>query len=150
MTLISRTWLDGSIPVATPVVEGRVIRTEIWRDNSSMAIWNVHNFDLGEQQMKEIEGMAQCDVAEADTDPTRRSVVLAGDWNFCPTDEPGFDLKNAVGSFAVNSENNFQNAPAWKKILLPFTDIHAGYVTHWSEQRQSASRLDRVYAATPD
>ena len=113
-----------------------------------MVLWSVHNFDLGERQVKEIETMVQCDVTEAETDPTRRSVVLAGDWNFCPTDEPGFDLKNAVGSFAANSESNAQNAPAWKKILVPFTDIHADQVTHWSEQRQAASRLDRI-GSTP-
>ena len=101
MTLISRKWLDGCIPVATPVVEGRVIRTEIRRDGALERAQ-----DFGQRQMKEIETMVQCDVTEAETDPTRRSVVLAGDWNFCPTDEPGFDLKNAVGNLRPGLEED--------------------------------------------
>ena len=103
LTLISKKWLGDRIPLSSTIAEGRVFRTEIRSDTSSLVIYNIHNFDLELQQMKEIEHLVKRDTAEVNSDPTRRSVILAGDWNFCPDDEPGLDLKNAPDNFAAIS-----------------------------------------------
>ncbi len=34
-------------------------------------------------------------------------------------------------------------------VLAPLTDVHAEFLEYWSEQRQAASRIDRIYVSSP-
>ncbi len=150
LTLNSRKWLRDSNPLASEIVEGRVVRTTVKLESRTIVLWSVHNFDLTTEQVNEIAKMVESDEDAARCDPLRNTVVLASDVKFCPEGECGFDIENTAAGFATKAENHVrQNSQRWLASLAPFTDAHAWFLTHWFEQRQTASGFDGIYFSSP-
>ena len=58
-------------------------------------------------------------------------------------------MSSPDADFVVDATSRTQHATQWTQTLTPFTDINSGLMTHWHEQQQPASRIDRIYVATP-
>ncbi len=77
-------------------------------------------------------------------------LLIAGDWNFLADDEQRFSLKEADNGFVQAAAAPLhQHAAAWGRVLKGCADVHAGLLTHWSEQTLTASRTDRCLCSCP-
>ncbi len=114
----------------------------------TLVVYNIHSFALTAHDVNNIAKHIKEDLAAVERDPTLHNVIIAGDWNFCPEDEPGFDMSSPDTDFVVDTESRAQHATEWTHVLSPFTDINSGLRTHWHEQHHTASRIDRIYVAT--
>ena len=82
--------------------------------------------------------------------PLSAVVVIAGDWNFAADGDRSFAMADAEACFTSSAPpHKRQHAVPWSSVLAGCTDIHAKFMTHWSETFCSASRLDRVYVSLP-
>ena len=62
-------------------------------------------------------------------------MVTAGDWNFAAEGDRSFSIGNGETSFtSADSPHKRQHATAWNEVLTSCTDIHANFMTHWSEK----------------
>ena len=113
-------------------------------------MWNVHNQDLAADELQRTLASLKADLALATKAPLSAVVVIAGDWNFAADGDRSFAMADAEACFTSSAPpHKRQHAVPWSSALAGCTDIHANFMTHWSETFCSASRLDRVYVSLP-
>ncbi len=101
--------------------------------------------NLAPEQMNRIGERLRLDMNLAKAAPLEKTVLVAGDWNFCNGSETGFAADSAPDQFAASAAAPVgQMAVRWQLLLLELTNAHCSRLTHWSAQANAASRLDRV------
>jgi hypothetical protein len=151
-TQISKEWVkDARAFYHFVFAIGRASRVEVIDNDRKMVLWNIHNFDIPEIAMTAMTQAAHHDIDAAAQDPLRIGVFLGGDFNFLSPGERSFQPAAAAGTVdedaAVRGPRPGQRQLA--PVLAKLTDIASDLPTHYYSNRNSFSRLDRVYCSLP-
>ena len=79
-TLVSRKVARGCRFSHTEVVPGRVLRVSVVRDRSTMVLWNIHNFCLGDIEQNVIRPLFSAGSVAAAHEPLDFIVFAGGDF----------------------------------------------------------------------
>ena len=132
---------------------GRILRTQV---HSILAerrfcaiIWNVHNFDLGADQVQNATQALERDVHTSKTKEST-TVLAAGDWNFLA---PGEVMHSVVApsSSPPRADSLVKVRPfqsRWQAVLNKLLELDQPEMTHYNVSSLTVARIDRIYSST--
>ena len=149
---------DGSLlPLSsTPVVialnlvkvhvPGRCMSIRVWdsRGAKSCVVYNTHNFGLSGMEMSRIERALMTDMATIRIDMTNSSLILNGDFNLHPADEPKIkvDCPEVLGSFTCPTG---PLANRWYKMFDMMVEIKFPLPNHFCSANNTLNKLTRMF-----
>ena len=54
-TLFSKQWLGNAAVSSTEFSKGRVLRSAVTNSRGTLVVWNVHNFELSQEELKKFQ-----------------------------------------------------------------------------------------------
>ncbi|CAK0873260.1 unnamed protein product, partial [Prorocentrum cordatum] len=150
---------DESRFTHTELVPGRAQRLLIKTMSESEAaqgalpnmvvIYNVHNFRLTAQEVDKVAGSIRAEVITASQQPERIAILVMGDFNFM--DEAPLEMKAPLVNKSLPRlrRHNPEHQLAWESVLTNMTELDPEIPTHYTEQSQQCTRIDKIYISTP-
>ena len=131
------------------VVPGRVHRIQLTRDNFCITLWNVHNYGLSAEVLKNILDQLTLDLEHSLADPLHRSTLIDGDFNFSPDEDKRYNYMDPATTGTPHRTATQFHKTEWMKILGKFLEIQNPSPTHFTSASATASRIDRFFVSTP-
>ena len=131
------------------LVPGRVVRLEMTNANgASIAVWNLHNFDISNCEFDIMKDKLEGDILMAKNDPARFSAIVAGDFNFTAQGEGRYFI-NRPGARGDIDHTVRARSGQWPGILEKMVEMKQQAPTHITVSSMSLMTLDRVYLVAP-
>ena len=127
-------------------VPGRCMSLRIWdpRGVKSCFVYCSHNFGLSGSDMSKVEGSLAADIAVVRADMTNTSLILVGDFNLHPEDEP----KVKVDCPAIPSILPVGGRPLaarWYRIFDSMVEIKFPLPNHFCSANCTLNKLTRLF-----
>ena len=133
------------------VVPGRVIKAVVQSGDKIGSFWGVHNFGLHVSDLQKITSEISREIDSAKENPMKRTVIVAGDWNFLAPGEKQHSLaaptRLKVAADAITPVRQHQSR--WQAIIDNLTELQQTDLTHYVPGSLTEARLDRVYTTSP-
>ena len=129
------------------LVPGRVLKLIIRFKDSFLVHYNVHNFELGPIGTAITLRDMDVELAAAARDPSKRLVVIAGDFNYLvPGEIPrSLSAPNLAKQYSLPIVNQRPYQQRWERTLGKAVEIVNPLDTHFSHKGALTSRIDRIY-----
>ena len=139
------------VPKQKIIVPGLVIKAVAQNGDKLGSFWCVHNYGLKAEDVRSSEQEIGREISSAKQNPTKRTVILAGDWNFLAPGEKQHSLADPtikkVQFDAITPLRPHQTT--WQCILGSLTELQQNELTHFVSSSLTEARLDRVYTSSP-
>ena len=145
ITLVAKSSVPCADDIAFhPIIPGRVTRCVLARGEFKHVLWNIHNEKLMPAQMACLIRQLSDDLRDAQYEPLRHVVTVAGDFNFLSQGESPFSLDEPHVPGQVR-----RATCQLAKSLSQMTELHQQLPTHYCAKSGCCSRLDRIYSSLP-
>ena len=145
------------------IVPGRILRTDsttvtqkaTGTVRTKLIIWCIHNSDIREDKLRQVNRMIETDTMWAKEDPERRMVMVVGDFNLPPTSAMPLLVERAIGGdnhslFARTDEGRRTRWGPLDRSLSGLTMLDHEQYTHYDRPTNKLSRLDEIFCTTPN
>ena len=127
-------------------VPGRAASIRVWDPSGTKStfVYDVHNYGLSVSDMTRLEVGFKSDIGHVKSDPMHTSLLLMGDFNLQPPDEPKIkvDTPSCTGTFH-NSIGPF--CGRWNVIFDQCTEIKFPQPNHFCSATNSLNKLTRIF-----
>ena len=148
LTLVSRRLvIEEESFVSKSWVAGRVLRTQFSSSGVTGVIWNIHNHDLSQQDLREVSAQMLGDALAAKEDPLHHCVFVLGDFNFSSADMPA--VKASTAELATEQSGTRPGQKAFEDALSSLVELATTTHTRFDASGNAFTALDRVFCSTP-
>jgi len=125
---------------------GRCLRARFWdpKGVKSIIAFVVHNYALTSGVMLRIENSLRRDITLAQSDAANNSVLLVGDFNIHPVDEPKIRVDSPCRP-GIFTSYNAPFASRWERIFDDFTEIVFPHPNHFCSANCTLNKLTRLF-----
>ena len=124
---------------------------------STSVLWNVHNHGITQDEMNKIDKFFTRDIERAQAEPLKFTITAGGDWNFPALGEGHLRLEKPsevitdeeVAKLVKEKVSKRALQGRWNKHLLRLIELEQKSPTHYTEDGELFSRIDRIYCSLP-
>ena len=143
---LSSSPLRAGLNLVKVLVPGRCMCLRVWdpRGIKSCVVYNTHSFGFSGMDMSKIEGSLRIDIANVRADLTNSSLILIGDFNLHPEDEP--KVKVDCPTLPVDSATEGRPLAArWYRIFDSMVEIKFPLPNHFCSANSTLNKLTRMF-----
>jgi hypothetical protein len=141
------TFVNDATISPTAHVPGRALELHVVRNMESLAIWNVHNYDIPIDAVTAMVDKILLQKTAAQSQPLERAVFVTGDWNFRCRDDTQQSLIAPSGPRDRCDGSVLPTQARWERALGTLVEYEQPDVTHFWPRSMTCSRIDRTYGS---
>ena len=146
ITFVSKKLVPLSTDISDLVISpGRVHRINIQKHNSTMTIFNVHNFELHPEETAHLCRALQADANASALDPMNFTTFALGDFNLKTSRIFSYQRPESV----AQPGDRLSGDVRLRAALRRFTELDSGLPTRYSSRDDTARILDIIFTSLP-